>query len=467
MKIRARRLCALILVAMLSLLGFSQAGAQDNNTSGQLNTSPQLRGETGIHEAQAAAPASRYEVLYSFCSLANCLDGAGSHAGLTQDAAGNLYGTTHGGGANANGQGTVFKVDTTGHETVLYSFCSQSNCADGQNPLAGLIQDAAGNLYGTTPTGGSFNGGTVFKVDTAGHETVLYSFCPASNSVSICLDGSFPQPSLIQDASGNLYGTTPFGGPSNPNCWMGCGTVFKVDTTGHESVLYNFCSALKCVDGVAPQSSVIQDAAGNLYGTAADNGAHLGGVVFKLHRSGRLTVLYSFCSAVKSDHCTDGAGPVGIIRDAAGSFYGVTSGGGTEGGGVAFKLDNARRATVLHSFCSPSNCKGGSSPSGLVRDAAGNLYGTTSAGGITNSSCLSGCGTVFKLTATGQYTLLHRFCSAGGTNCTDGANPAAGLIQDAAGNLYGTTVGGGATGGGVVFKFSTVGATVEAALPPL
>jgi uncharacterized repeat protein (TIGR03803 family) len=158
-------------------------------------------------------------VLYTFCSAANCTDGSAPVGGLIQDAHGNLYGTTQLGGG-ANNAGTVFRVDNTGQETVLYSFCSAANCTDGGGQEAGLIQDAAGNLYGTTTEGGAHGifppngqfdlngqfdrGGIMFRVDNAGHETVLHSFCGDAN----CTDGEFPYAGLTQDADGNLYGTT-------------------------------------------------------------------------------------------------------------------------------------------------------------------------------------------------------------------------------------------------------------------
>jgi uncharacterized repeat protein (TIGR03803 family) len=167
-------------------------------------------------------------VLYDFCSAPGCTDGANPAAGLIQDAAGNFYGTTYQGGAEL-ASGTVFKLDSTGHETVLHNFCSANDCSDGQFPTAGLIQDAAGNLYGTTNGGSAFydggNGGAVFKLDSTGHETVLYSFCSAAN----CTDGEDPVAGLIMDAVGNLYGTTVGGGANTNTVFGGSGgTVFKL-----------------------------------------------------------------------------------------------------------------------------------------------------------------------------------------------------------------------------------------------
>ena len=451
MKIRIGRLFFGALISLLSLFAFAAQATAQGPIFNQFSRSPKLRGNTGkTHTANIADVASAYgyQVLYSFCSVggASCTDGNEPIAGLIQDAAGNLYGTTVAGGANNSG--TVFKLDTMGQETVLYSFCSVggASCTDGNEPFAGLIQDAAGNLYGTTVAGGANNSGTVFKLDTTGQETVLYSFSPCS--ASSCPSGENPYAGLIQDAAGNLYGTT--GGSANS-----AGTVFKLHTTGQETVLYSFCSESNCTDGANPSAGLIQDAAGNLYGTTVAGGANSpegfgGGTVFKLDNTGQ-TVLYSFCS-VGGANCTDGEYPyAGLIQDAAGNLYGTTSQGGTHGGGTVFKLDNTGQETVLYTFCSVggANCTDGEYPyAGLIQDAAGNLYGTTSQGGT------HGGGTVFKLDNTGQETVLYTFCSVGGANCTDGDSPRAGLIQDAAGNLYGTAFFGGAHGGGTVFKLS-------------
>ncbi len=383
MKISISQLCVPTLISALLLFGFAaQAAAQSPNFS-RLGRSPQSLGNTNdTPREDSTQTSSTYteDVLYSFCPVSGCTDGKVPTAGLIRDTAGNLYGTTSGGGAH--GSGTVFKIDTTGKYTVVYSFCSLggSNCTDGSNPFGGLIEDSAGNLYGTTLNGGAYSvvGGTVFKIDSAGQETVLYSFC-ASN----CLDGQAPESGLVRDAAGNLFGTTGGGGTHSD------GTVFKVDTTGKETVLYNFCSVggTSCTDGNFPFAGLIEDAAGNFYGTTERGGANNKGTVFKVGTTGTETVLYSFCST--------------------GGF----------------------------------NCTDGSQPgAGLIEDAEGNLYGTTLFGGA-NFTINFGqdSGTVFKLDTTGHETVLYSFCSVGGSNCTDGSNPAAGLIADAAGNLYGTT----------------------------
>ncbi len=415
MKTRFGRLCTFTLISLLSFCGLAMQTAAQDNTLSQLADRP--KSPATIESSQEAKSVAKpvYSVLYSFCSVLGqdsiCADGSVPVAGLIQDAAGNLYGTTPTGG---NGEGTVFKVDTTGSETVLYGFCSIfPSCADGEFPQAGLIQDTVGNLYGTTESGGANGYGTVFKVDPTGQETVLYSFCSVPN----CTEGSAPQAGLIQDGVGNLYGTAAFGGAN------GDGMVFKVDTSGNETVLYSFCSIQNCADGAEPVAGLIQDAQGNLYGTTYLGGLYNPyvpggyGTVFKLGPTGQETVLYNFCPA--QGHCPDGANPwAALIQDSAGNLYGTTSGGGTYGVGTVFKVDTAGQEAVLHSFGSGKD--GGVPRAGLIQDAAGNLYGTTGGGGAKAS------GTVFKVAPTGKETVLYSFCSA--KKCSDGSFPAAGLF---------------------------------------
>jgi uncharacterized repeat protein (TIGR03803 family) len=306
-------------------------------------------------------------VLHSFTGSPT--DGAAPAAGLIRDRAGNLYGTTTSGGASGNG--VVFKVDPTGMETVLYSF---TGGADGANPQAGLARDSAGNLYGTTTSGGASGNGVVFTLDPTGKETVIYSFTGGA-------DGALPYARLVRDSSGNLYGTTISGGASRN------GVVFKVDPTGIETVLYSFIGG---ADGALPEAGLTRDKEGNLYGATAYGGdlsAFFGlgcGVVFKLDSTGNETVLYRFtCGA-------DGSQPRAVlVRDKAGNLYGTTEIGGTFGYGVVFKLDRTGKETVLHTF---TGADGLQVDAGLIRDAEGNLYGTTVGGGA------SGDGVVFKLT---------------------------------------------------------------------
>jgi len=329
-------------------------------------------------------------------------------APLVLDTAGNLYGTTYGGGANS--RGTIFRVDTTSSESVLYSFASG---ADGQNPSAGLIL-VGSELYGTTEAGGTSGYGTVFEVSTSGQETILYSFQGGA-------DGSYPAGGLIRDSAGNLYGATTSGGAS------GDGTVFKIAGSGVETLLHSFSGG---VDGEFPQGGLTGDASLNLYGTTQAGGASGWGTVFSVSTAGSEAVLYSF---------PDEESPNGVIRDSVGNSYGTTALGGASGAGTVFKIASSGKKTILHSFRGGSD---GEYPSaGLIRDSAGNLYGTTYSGGTSN------WGTVFRIDAKGHETVLYSFAAG-----SDGASPVAGLVRDSSGNLYGTTKYGGAYGAGVVFK---------------
>lgn len=350
--------------------------------------------------------------------------GTNPFAGVTRDRAGNLYGTTALGGI-AN-RGVVFKVDTEGQETVLYSF---TGGADGAVPEASVIGDGAGNLYGTTNSGGASNAGVVFRLDATGQETALYSFTGGA-------DGGYPYSGVIRDAVGNLYGTTTYGGGAD------LGVVYKLDATGHETVLHSFTGA---ADGGHPNAGLILDAKGNLYGTAVNSGAGFGGVVFRMDPMGNETVLHSFSGE-------DGVEPYGgLIGDGAGNLYGTTFYGGASGNGVVYKLDAQGKQTVLYNFTGGAD--GGEPQAGVIRDAEGNLYGTTLFGGT--GDCPSGCGVVYKLDATGQESVLHSF-----TGGADGANGYAdpGLIRDAEGNFYGATSnGGGPASAGVVFELDPTG----------
>ena len=400
------------------------------------------------------AHAQTETVLYSFCSQSGCSDGSSPFAGLIMDKKGNLYGTTFFGGANCADYGdcgTVFKLTPSGSETVLYSFCTQSGCSDGREPVAGLIMDKKGNLYGTTSFGGAYGYGTVFKLTRDGIEAVLYSFCAHAPN---CTDGAMPLAAgLILDKEGNLYGTTPYGGTNCTQEFGACGTLFKLTPAGQETVLYSFCSQSDCSDGAEPLAGVIMDKKGNLYGTTAFGGASpecgLGcGTVFKVTPAGKETVLYSFGS-----QSGDGYYPEGLIMDKKGNLYGTTGSGGANHNGTVFKMTPTGTETVLYSFCSQSGCSDGAWPqAGVIMDEKGNLYGTTIWGG--NLSCPfgdgSGCGVAFRLTPAGKETVLYTLCSQSG--CTDGASPYGGLIMDKEGNLYGTTNQGGAYGAGTAFK---------------
>ncbi|MGC9949501.1 MAG: choice-of-anchor tandem repeat GloVer-containing protein [Bryobacteraceae bacterium] len=357
--------------------------------------------------------AGNQTVLYSFSGPAT---GSSPYAGLIRDSAGNLYGTTeYGGPAN---QGVVYKVEAAGHETTLYAFTGGN---DGGGPYGGVVRDSAGNLYGTTRGRGAAGYGVVYKLDPAGQETVLYTFLGGN------ADGANPTAGVVRDPAGNLYGTTEFGGDNDG------GVVYKVDPAGHETVLHIFTGG---ADGRGPWGGLILDEAGNLYGTASEGGSKSEGVVFKIDTAGQETVLYNFSGGA------DGANPYsGVIRDSSGNLYGTTNVGGAANKGAVYKVDPAGRATVLYGFTGGAD--GGRSQAGVILDANGNIYGTTTAGGT------AGQGVVFEIDAAGQETVLHSF-----TGAADGGDPIAGLVRDSAGNLYGTAYTGGTKSTGVVFKLT-------------
>ena len=369
----------------------------------------------------SVAEAQTFTMLHTFTGK----DGANPQSTLIEDAAGNFYGTTFYDGAS--GYGTVFKMDTSHNVTVLYSF---SGSPDAANPSGPLLMDSSGNLYGTTVWGGASNYGTVFKVSSTGEETVLYSFAGGPN------DGMNPEGGVIGDAAGNLYGTTQGGGNGKGCGYYYCGVVFELNASGQETILHNFSGSVD--DGANPWAGLLRDAAGNLYGTTVYGGANGLGTVFKLDTTGAVTLLHSFTG-------TDGAYVYGrVIADSKGNLYGTAYEGGKSRVGTVFKLNKANKLTVLHDFTGKTD--GAYPADGLVRDAAGNLYGTTAQGGSS-----SNFGTVFKVDSAGKESVLHSF-----TKSKQGKLPEAGLLLDRAGNLYGTTYFGGPhnSDDGTVYKLT-------------
>ena len=407
----------------------------------------------------SAAETTTFKVVWSFSSGA---DGSYPRASLT-DVNGALYGTTaEGGGAGCGGSGcgTVFSFDpNTGTEKVLYSFCSRANCKDGAIPEANLI-DVNNTLYGTTESGGrstscgnSYGCGTVFALDSnTGAEKVLYSFC----TYPICTDGWGPNASLTA-AKGMLYGTTFWGGTA------GSGTAFSFDPRRRaEYVLHSFCTRANCADGEAPYAGLTA-MNGTLYGTTTGGGnsgcRHFTtscGMLFSLDPStGAETVLYAFCS---QQNCSDGGNPAANLIAVNGKLYGTTYDGGMtgcvyDGCGTVFSFDpNTGVEKVLYAFCQQQDCADGANPLASVIDVKGILYGTTAYGGRTGCPQTGDCGTVFSVDPnTGTETVLYAFCSR--KNCTDGWAPTAGVIT-VRGKLYGTTSEGGAYGFGTVFAIA-------------
>jgi uncharacterized repeat protein (TIGR03803 family) len=362
-----------------------------------------------------AAYTRTFTTLYNFTYST---DGGAPLAGVVQDAAGNLYGTAVGGG-DLHCNGVVFKVDRAGKETVLHRFRGGT---DGEAPNGGVVRDKVGNLYGTTTYGGSSSNGVVFKVDTNGKETVLYSFAGGAT------DGCNPYGGLIQDKYGNLYGNTSACGAS------GYGTVFKLSQRGKETVLHSFGGG--ATDGKHPYYSTtpIMDRLGILYGVTEEGGATDQGVVYKLEENGRLTLLHSFAGGMK-----DGRLPFGMpAMDKSGSLYGTTYFGGPADYGTVWKVSQKGTETILHAFAGKDQDYADPN-SGVVLDSKGNLYGDTYEAG--------GYGTVYELSKSGKLTVLHIFSD------TDGAFPWGALLRDAKGGLYGTTAMGGSYNAGTVWSF--------------
>lgn len=248
----------------------------------------------GLHGAGTVfkmSPTGTLTTLYTFCSKGGCSDGAESQSSLVQATDGNLYGTTSFGGTGSacgstSGCGTVFKISLSGKLTTLYSFCSQSRCPDGYRPEAGLVQARDGNFYGTTYYGGSNGGGTAFKITPSGTLITLHSFCSQRG----CGDGEYPSSTLVQAIDGNLYGTTPYGGTTE-----GGGTIFRINPGGTLTTLYSFCSQRNCTDGKYPAAALTEATNRSLYGTTFEGGTNDSGTIFQITSSGVLTTLYSFC----------------------------------------------------------------------------------------------------------------------------------------------------------------------------
>jgi uncharacterized repeat protein (TIGR03803 family) len=378
--------------------------------------------------AAIAAPAQTFTRMASF----NGANGSNPDASLTQGTDGNLYGTTSHGGTY--GAGTVYKITLAGALTTLYDFSK----GDGAVPVDAPALGVDGNFYGTTFDGGTgkfcrFGCGTLFKISAGGGLTTLHGFG--------LTDGSNPAAGLVLGVDGSFYGTTVFGGAYD------AGTVFKMTSSGVLTTLYVFNG----IDGNQPYAELVQGTDGSLYGTTYQGGASGYGTVFRVSPAGAMTVLHSFNGA-------DGANPfAGLIQGVDGGFYGTTnyggangscSAGGSVGCGTIYKITPDGTLTTLHSFDSTD----GAVPGTLVQATDGNLYGTT-VEGTPNSFCPLGCGTIFKISSDGLLTTLHAF------DGMDGSGPQGSLVQDTNGNLYGTTFNGGASGAclsgcGTVFRLS-------------
>jgi uncharacterized repeat protein (TIGR03803 family) len=395
-----------------------------------------------------ALPAQTFTTLDRLCPEGSqCMNGEAPAADLVQGADGNFYGTTVEGGSPGNG--TVFKMTTSGLITALHSFDSDT---DGGHPYGPLVEGTDGNCYGTTSQGGThttcdggYGCGTVFKITPSGTVTTLHSFQGTG-------DGAYPYGQLVQGMDGDLYGTASGGGGSD-NCYGGCGTVFKITPIGIFTTIHIFGGS----DGGYPDGGLVEATNGDFYGTTQVGGSSGNctmqytfgcGTIFKITASGTFAMVRSFDG-------TDGQQPLsGLVQTADGSLYGTTYLGGTNVAGTVFKVTPNGALTTLHNFCSQTNCTDGAVPyAGLVQGTDGNLYGTTITGGANDKDvCMAegfnGCGTLFEITPSGALTTLYNFCSEGGSNCTDGQSPLGGLVQSTDGEFYGTTFEGGARSSG-------------------
>lgn len=381
----------------------------------------------------ATASAQTFSVFYSF----NFTDGSAPNGGLILDSAGNFYGTTQFGGSF--NRGVIFELSSTGEESVLYNFTGST---DGGIPIGRLIADTKGNLYGITSSGGdaTCSCGTVFELTPSGTLVVLHAFLGGADGAQNQGQGEL---GLVM-IDGNLYGSASFGGVSGCDGSLGCGVIFEVTLAGVEKVLYRFTGK---ADGAFPQD-LITDAAGNIYGaTGGSYSPGNGGTLFKMTTAGTLTTLYTFPEGA------EGTSPRWrLLRTTEGTFYGVTQFGGnttscaigTVGCGVAFSVNAEGKEQVLHTFGEQAG--DGEEPSAGLFDAAGNGYATTFYGGTVNSICTFGCGVVAR-ERDGKYAIIYSF-----TGADDGFYPSGGLAKDRSGNIYGATLDGGSGGNGVIYR---------------
>lgn len=394
--------------------------------------------------------AGKIDVIYSFCPQQGCADGDQPYGGVTLDGAHHMIGTT-GFGGKYNG-GTVFALrrqrDHNWKFRSLKSFCvgTPPTCQSDQGPIVTLVEDTSGNIYGTAYFAGGNADGAVFELvakKSGGYGLrYIHDFGGGDGAGPWELSYAGQNTGARYDGTSPLYGTTIAGGTG------GSGTVFSL-TPGNGGwnfqTLYNFSGGS---DGALPRAGVIVDpASGDLYGTTSYAGADNGGTLFKLADSNgnwSFSLVYTFCS---KSGCTDGSGSfAGLAEDAGGNFYGTTYFGGNAGDGVAFELAANGTYSVQHSFCAEQNCADGSEPAATETvDASGNVFGTTGRGGDKNY------GTVFEI-AGSKYKRIYSWCAQNG--CTDGGYPYGTLAFDAAGRIFGTTQYGGAHGLGEVYEMT-------------
>jgi uncharacterized repeat protein (TIGR03803 family) len=401
-----------------------------------------------IAAASLPAQSQTYTLIHSFTGPP---DGALPNT-LIRDSEGNVYGTTRSGGLATCGLGscgTVFKIDPAGNETILFSFPGGSA---GSDPAAGVVLDAEGNLYGTTQGNGVINGASViYRIDPSGNET----FFEADTAEVSDLDSQ-----VVLDPQGNLYGMAPYSGPAcrGNEQGFGCGDLFKLSSKGQLTVLHKFNGS----DGMEPEGGLAIDAQGNLYGTTIYGGDYSCksagysypepgcGTVYKLDSTGKFTVLHTFHGK------GDGAFAQGVILDSDGNLYGLAAEGGDitstqiYGLGTVFKVDTSGQFSVLFTF-TPETSHSFYYANLLVRDTQGNLYGLQQ-----SNNCALGGGCLFKVDTQGNYTDLYDFP---GCPSADGDDPR-GVVLGSDGDFYGSMYFGGTNaftcgdGDGTVFHLT-------------
>jgi len=398
-----------------------------------------------------------FKVIYDFCGVANCTNGVSPYGALLRDSSGNIFGTVSDGAGGSGFGGGVFELSPNGStwtERVLYALCTADQCPYGDQPESGVIMDTAGNFYATAVGGGNGNPawGTVFelipnKSKTKWKARLLYSFCSKTN----CEDGAIPNAmtyagqssGMLYDGISPLLGTTYRGGDNDGGVAFALVPPAAGKKKWQEKVIHSFCSPNtgdNCTsDGATPDSGMIMDASGNLFGTTHYSGENRVGTIYEISPKGRKwkeITLYSFCS---QPACADGENPYApLILDETGNLLGTDD-------NVIFKYNPRKgKLTTLYSFCGSNNCSDAGSSYGLTMDAQGDLFGSSTFGGLNES------GVIWALNP--AFEELYTFCPV--SECKDGQFPSSPLLLDSSGNLIGTTWGGGEYGAGEVYELT-------------
>jgi uncharacterized repeat protein (TIGR03803 family) len=373
--------------------------------------------------ATQTAQAQNFKVLYNFTGGS---DGEGPIGQPVVDNHGNIFGTAEQGGSSH--YGTVWEYSFDGTFSVLHSFVG----SDGIYPSAGVKLDGKGKMFGTTVYGGSAGGGTVFEITPSGNFATLYDFGSQNNDPAVIYSG------VTLDASGDLYGTSYQGGSSQSCYPFGCGTVWKLSSSGLETVLHSFDFS----DGAWPGGGDLKmDEQGNLYGVTSGGDSNADGTLFEISSGGAFSVLYNFTGG------RDGCGPVGSLLNYKGNLNGTAvSSCGSGGYGTVWQYNlGGKTLKLLHSFSGTDGAHpfgGVGCQQGKKAVCAGNMFGTTNQGGI------DGNGTVWEIDSSGKFRTLHKFANS------DGTHPSDRLFVDNKGNIYGTTVSGGSYGDGTLWEIT-------------